>query len=332
MMPKTYHLFIPSLLSPLKTWQQHYEFNAQAPELAKKLCNTTLNRFPALPWLQQACLLLAPHHSNGSYAEQLYHAHFHQPCERAVLCAAPISMTAGMSDIMVGDFVIEDIDSEQQQRLLQELNSHFSQDGWVFKVSPLGTWFLLLDKAQKPLNTVALNDALGASLRDLMEGKIEVSWGKQLNELQMLLFNSPVNQQRELAHKAPVQSFWLWDFESKMLTKAPRLHADFIHNGGKLAKQLAQHANLTFQEDTKNIPDQSGIIIFDDLIKAAQINDVESWQQHLSRIEKEIMPLIESKNFNVILYTDTGHSWNLSKPHFWSKLGFKREKQLIDLI
>lgn len=329
---KNYHIFIPSLLSPLTTWQRDYGFNAHAPTLAQKLRRAVRTQQPALPWQQQICLLLSHHNTSPSIAEQLYNAHFKQPCESAVLCASPISMTAGMSDIMIGDFVINDINMEQQQHLCQELNKHFSQDGWEFKVSDLGTWFLLLDKTQKPQHTVAINDALGASLRDLMEGKIEVSWGKQLNELQMLLFSSPVNQQRELAQQELIQSFWLWDFKNKALTKAPRINANFIHNGGKQAKQLAQHLNIAYQEDDDKLPDSSGIIIFDDLIEAAQYNDIDSWQQHLSRIEQEIIALIENKEFNTILYTDTGHSWNLGKSRFLSKLGFNQAKQLIDLI
>ncbi|MCK5725688.1 MAG: hypothetical protein KAH22_02540 [Thiotrichaceae bacterium] len=328
---ETHYIFIPSLLSPLKIWQRDYHFTATTL-LVKHLNRAKRTDYPALHWLQHACILLAEKHHSFSYAEQLYHAHFNQTTEQAILCASPISMTAGMSDIVIGDFVIEDISSEQQQALCKELNRHFSQDGWEFKVSTMGTWFLLLNQKDKPKKTIPINNALGASLRDLMEGKIEIAWGKQLNELQMLLYNSPTNQQRELARQEQVQSFWLWDRKDKSLSQPLKINAQCIQGGGEQGQRLAQHFSLDYYEHHNGIPHTSSIIIHDELINASQLNDMTAWQQGLSQIEDKIIPLIENKEIHTIIYTDSGHSWDLGKTPFWSRFKLKSAKQLIELI
>ncbi len=260
---------------------------------------------------------------------------------RDVLCAAPIELEAGMSDIVIGHTTIDDLDKDECQQLAQLLNNHFSQDGWefVFSDTKKGAtrWYLLLPDNSRPDHTVPLQDALGASLRTLVEGVEDIQWSRQLNELQMLLFGSQTNQQRESNRQRSISSFWLWDVDVN--SNQSTAHAvDFIAGGGYEGQVIANAYDLRWFEslstntkERNQVNKGSGIYIYNDLIVPATRNDLEGWQEKLSIFEGLLADLLDNSDINTTLHSCNGYTWSVGKKSIWDFLS-KRKKTLLDFI
>ncbi|MEE9303402.1 MAG: hypothetical protein V3U84_06415 [Thiotrichaceae bacterium] len=354
------HIFIPGLFEPLDVWYRDFDFTASAPLLVKRLSTFKKNKHVNAGLLASIYTLLGDCADKdiNSHADACYRFDFATDgADKAetmdVLCAAPIELEAGMSDIVIGHQVIDDLTVEEQQQLLTLLNKHFSQDGWEFVVSNKGNnrdndgvnkprWLLLLPKNTKPANMIPIHDALGASLRSLVEGVEDVQWSRQLNELQMLLYGSFTNQQRENNRQRTVSSFWLWDViveHEKTIyhKKAPASSVKFIAGGGYEGQVIANAYNLEWSEipHTSHKPEESGIYIYDDLLGFAGRNDLDGWQDKLSELESFLVDLLDNGSTSTIIYSGNnsgdGFSWSSQKKTF---LGFLRKpkKTLLDFL
>jgi len=125
------------------------------------------------------------------------------------LCAEPATLAVGADDVRLSSFA-HDLAPEQAQALVATLNGHFAADGVAFVAASPGRWFVRAARAQR-LVTRPPEAALGAPLfAFLPSGADAPRWRRWQNEAQMLLFEHPVNVERERAGDAPVNSVWLW--------------------------------------------------------------------------------------------------------------------------
>ena len=125
------------------------------------------------------------------------------------LCAEPATLVVGQDDVRLGGLV-EDIDAQDAQLLLDALNAHFAADAVRFFAATPARWFVRALYAQR-IETRPPEAALGAPLfAFLPSGPDAARWRRWQNELQMLLFEHPVNRRRVQARLAPVNSVWLW--------------------------------------------------------------------------------------------------------------------------
>lgn len=94
--------------------------------------------------------------------------------------------------------------------LLSSLNEHFAADGLKFIAGAYGQWYVNLKEAPK---IVTRHPALAID-RDinvfLPQGPDAGRWNQLVNEIQMLLFTHPVNQEREANGLLPCNSLWFW--------------------------------------------------------------------------------------------------------------------------
>lgn len=106
---------------------------------------------------------------------------------------------------------ITDMSQEASDAIFSILNGHFSRDGMIFEKGPhTGRWYLRLQNPPN-IHTCPLPEAAGRDIGPLMPSGTEASyWRSVINEIQMLLHESPVNLGREAAGKAPANSVWLW--------------------------------------------------------------------------------------------------------------------------
>ncbi len=351
--PLIQHVFIPGLFEPLDTWNKDFEFTPSAPLLVKRLSRFKKRKhaYPGLLASIYAMLGGCASATINSHADACYQFDFDKAVTSMdVLCAAPIELEAGMSDIVIGQHAIDDLSVEEQQQLVTLLNQHFSQDGWEFVVSNKGSnknrqprWFLLLPKNTKPTRTIPIQDALGASLRTLVEGVEDVQWSRQLNELQMLLYGSSTNQQRENNRQRTVSSFWLWDViidQKNSSTTSPVSSVNFVAGGGYEGQVIAKAYGLDWSEavsasnSTLNSPQQSGIYMYDELLEPAARNDLDEWQERLSELERFLVPLLDNDSMNTIIYSCDGFYWSSEDNKVNSFLSFlrRRKKTLLDFV
>ena len=323
------HIFIPGLLDSLKIWKRDFDFIPQSTVLVDTLSACSRQRQSHNDWLTAAYQLLTDTHNGNqhSHANNCMHYDFADDgldCneestnhgKQSVLLAHPIGLEAGMSDIMVSGEVISDLSAEEKAQLTDQLNKHFAQDGWTFRISPQGHWYLQLPAKDKPTHTIPLQQALGNSLRALQEGTEAVSWSKQLNELQMLLYSSPVNQAREAQRKMPVSSFWLWDIDVPQKAGETSPKIQYIAGGGYDGKVMAQASSLpwiTLRDFSRHADSTaSAILLYPELVSAGNTNNLARWQEQLNELEQWLRPLLENKNRKILIHTCNGVTWQLS--------------------
>lgn len=92
---------------------------------------------------------------------------------------------------------------------IASLNAHFADDGYIFSLTPSQQWLLKLPQRRKLL-TLPCSQVIGRDTRPYMPKGEDVTWAAQLtNEIQMLLFEHPINQTREARGELAVNSIWL---------------------------------------------------------------------------------------------------------------------------
>ncbi len=131
----------------------------------------------------------------------------HDPGNAYWLAAYPVTLVAGHDDVRL-EGAIRDLARDDARALIETLNAHFDADGIVFIAPRPDAWFARV--ASPPaLSTHPLESARGQSLRARLPGGTDARrWNRWQTEIQMLLFEHPVNVAREHEGKRPANSVW----------------------------------------------------------------------------------------------------------------------------
>ncbi len=99
---------------------------------------------------------------------------------------------------------------QEAQALTLLLTNHFADENWQFVFKQPNQWYLGM--ADDPeITTTPLSQARERDLQPCMPmGRHARQWRSTMNEIQMVLFNSPVNQCREKQGRLSLNSLWLW--------------------------------------------------------------------------------------------------------------------------
>ena len=124
--------------------------------------------------------------------------------------ADPVNLQEDQNYLMMSYPSVLDLEQEEAQTLADSINQHFAEDGWSLEVTDAQRWYLKLDK-DPGIQTTPAWRAVGRDIFGLMPtGENSRQWHSWLMELQMLLFNHPVNEARIEQGKAPVSGLWPW--------------------------------------------------------------------------------------------------------------------------
>jgi len=128
-------------------------------------------------------------------------------------CATPVHLVLQRDAFSLHEEVPLKIKIEHAQTLLETLNQHFKDDGLQFLFGVSGAWYLKVTHSFErffPVKTHLPQMAMGKNIHAWMpEGLAAKTWRAVLNELQMVLFEHPVNQARESAGELAINSVWL---------------------------------------------------------------------------------------------------------------------------
>jgi hypothetical protein len=185
----------------------------------------------------------------------------------------------------------------EAQALLAVLNGHFAPDGWRFWCGASGRWYLSLSEAPA-LRTTAPRQALRRPVRcHLPQGRDARRWSRALTEIQMLLFEHPINRAREERGEASLNSLWFWGggaFPAIMPGERFRLvGGDAL--GVALAKTCGfERLDLPALAHDLAIGDQDTVVWLDALEAAHATGDIEAWRTALLTLERNwFAPLAE---------------------------------------
>ena len=126
------------------------------------------------------------------------------------LRADPVYLRADRDAIVLAEYLGLHLNTDEANQFTREISAHFASDHWHLEAPVPQRWYLRLPE-NPGMHTHPLSEVIGKSIKNhLPYGPKEMAWHAWLTELQMLLHNSPVNQQRENRGEHPVNSLWFW--------------------------------------------------------------------------------------------------------------------------
>lgn len=127
-------------------------------------------------------------------------------------CARPVHLATAIEHLRLAR-VDEDLQAAESSALLDDINRHLEGRGFRLHAQPGSVdWQLECDEPIE-CGSVEPELAAGRSIRDLMPGGRDGAAVRSLvNEIQMLLHEHPVNQQRANRGLPAINTLWLWGF------------------------------------------------------------------------------------------------------------------------
>ena len=243
------------------------------------------------------------------------------------------------SVVMMGNACL-DISLDEAHALALELSHHFSDLGWHIEVLHPKRWYLRLPEPPNVI-THEPHEVQGKHVfAYLPSGEKGRQWHGLLNEMQMLLHASPVNQVRQSQGKLPINGLWLWG-EGKLTSL--KGFEGCLYGGGAFERGIAKLANIPMLSgiaDYEALMERGGegrhaIVYLDDLEQAFSAQNLDQWIDVLNKLEHSwFSPIRRALKANqlkkVTLYAggkDLFESTAKDQRRFW-----KRRQSLLDYV
>ena len=205
------------------------------------------------------------------------------------LRADPVHLRADRDRIVMLGNQMLDISAEECRELVLELNRHFSSEDWMLDAANARRWFVRLDKDPQ-IATTALSDVVGRDiLHHMPHGKAERHWRSMMNEVQMVLHSSRINQEREARGAPVINSLWFWG-GGRLPCPASVNWSQLWSNDGfsqSLAAlmrvpgaSLPSDAAEWLEDDTPG----EQLLVMDGLQEKIQFADVEAWREYVQTL------------------------------------------------
>jgi hypothetical protein len=209
------------------------------------------------------------------------------------LRADPVHLRVMRDRIVLADADALSLSRQEADALAAAIGQHFGADLSPLPLHPQ-RWYLRYSQAPR-LATTPLSVAAGRDIDPLLpQGDDAPRFRAELNELQMLLHEHPVNQERETRGELPVNSLWLWGggrLPVACATPVP-LYAENAE-----AQAVGAFCNARVQAPPAHLDarllESEGIILLDALTLAGQMGDAYGWREAVRELEQDwFVPLL----------------------------------------
>lgn len=242
------------------------------------------------------------------------------------LRADPVHLRPERDRLILLDASLLDLTQDEANRLAAEIMEVYQPEGWVLKAPRPGRWYLKPPRAPK-MTTTPLPAVAGRDIHPyLPQGRDGKAWHAVLNEIQILLHSSKVNEERERRDKPPINSLWFWG-GGRLPRLQPVAWAE-VWSGEPLALAFARlaevpaHAGPGSFEEWRRLSERPGehLVVLDTARTAAQYGDLETWAAAMQELDARWMaPLLEALKDGAldaaVLLADSGQRFLLTPAH-----------------
>ena len=219
-----------------------------------------------------------------------------QPGSSYWLRADPVGISIQRDQITLKSDIT--LSAAEAAQLCDNLNTHFSAEGFRFHAPHPQRWYLQLEHAPA-LKTYALPQVVGVNMQEYLPlGDDALRWHSVMNEIQMLFHEHAVNHAREREGKYQVNGVWLWGGGTLPLGLLKPYTG--VLGDSDLARAFAQAAGLPVVNRIEHTPhgqetDQGDLLlVFDQLRTAMQCAEIDNWRRDIYFFEKNYAePLLE---------------------------------------
>lgn len=179
----------------------------------------------------------------------------------AVLRTDPAYQQIDMNNATLGNPLELDISAAECKQLQQTLNNHFAEDGIRFESNDPHRWYCHF-KALPQLTTTPVSAAIGRDVTESRPVGTDARWWRsRLAEIEMLLFEHPVNIARQQNNKLPVNTLWLWgegDPVNSTVNEGVTVYSDNFYTSSIAGRfDLSLHELTTHGQSTKSFAFES---------------------------------------------------------------------------
>jgi hypothetical protein len=239
------------------------------------------------------------------------------------LRADPVHLSPRRDQLILSDSYALDITQSEAVRLAAEISEVYAPDGWTVKAPRPSRWYFKPARAPK-ISTTPLADVVGRDIHPyLPRGAEAKAWHTILNETQILLHTSKVNEEREAAGKLPVNSLWFWGGG-----RLPRIQplkwgglwsAEPVSLGlARLSETPTHSTPVNFHEWQRLVAaDGAHLVVLDALRAPALYREADAWTKAIHDLERNwFAPLLDALKQRSLesgsLLTDSGQSFELT--------------------
>lgn len=216
--------------------------------------------------------------------------------EYTFLIAEPTHLRADRDRLLISESELLQLTEDEAKDIISAINSHFANELKIFYVAE-HIWLIGVKFNLDENNFYPILDIIDENIDDyLPKGANQILFSKILNEIQMLLFNLPLNQERKHGGLLTINSIWMWD---KNLCNT---HKDIID---LLAKnlvsnnvQLIKLKNNKYRSFTGTVTDylfEDVTIFVDSLYFPCCYRDSNSWMNTIENLDQQIAHVIKSE-------------------------------------
>ena len=238
------------------------------------------------------------------------------------LRADPVHLSPRRDQLILTDSYALDITPSEATRLAAEINEAYAPDGWSVKAPRPSRWYIKPARTPKVFTT-PLAEVVGRDIHPyLPRGAEAKAWHTILNETQILLHTSKVNEEREAAGKLPVNSLWFWGGG-----RLPRIQpvkwgglwsAEPVSLGlARLSETPTHSTPVNFNEWQRLAAGGTHLVVLDALRAPALYREADAWASTIQELERNwFAPLLDALKRrtlqSVSLLTDSGQSFELT--------------------
>ena len=228
-----------------------------------------------------------------------------------------------------------EIAPEEVEELSILFNAHFKEEPFRLVTPEPEHWYLQLDQCPD-LRTHDLNQVVGHHIEPFMpRGGDARRWRQWLNEMQMLLFQSPVNQRREAAGLLTINGIWM-----SGVGRLPKLGQSLfarVFGDERTVHGLARLSGIDFEpapDEGESLWGQEGdsLMVMSDLIPTILHADPFHWCEVIQGVDQRMTPVVSelqrNKQAELLIYPCNGRVYRLttnSLRRFW-----RRPKKLTE--
>jgi hypothetical protein len=201
------------------------------------------------------------------------------------LCLDPVRLRVEQRLLIVDDPQRLALTSEESAALAVSLAPTFAAFGQLDAISPC-TWNLRLSTRTPVFESLA--EAVGRAASPLPHDTAYAAWRHAISEAQVLLHTHPVNQAREAAGQAVVNSLWPWG--GGRLPAASVSAHDALWSPDPVAQGIARLLQIDcspLPTRFTSIPARRPLAVFDALEQPARTSDALVWRDELARFEAD---------------------------------------------
>lgn len=288
-MPRHLDLVLPGLFERLTDWSGAYGDLGQYPALQTLLGKAEVSGGGHVGYENSLWYLLDD--SFTADAELPFADLIHQD-QAGITCRAdPVHLRVDLSDLYLIEGQHLKISVDEYAQIESLIQQHVAEIGGSYRLDKSGQGYLSIKDAP-PLISTPVSQVAGRGIdAHLPQGEGQRFWHGLLNELQMLLFSAPFNQQREAQGQTLVNGLWFWAGGAV----ADRIQPEYstVCSDDDVSKSLLSAMGLNFRDAELDVQDGPNLLVNSRLLPSMQYDDVASWCEILAELDSGLFkPLL----------------------------------------